>query len=204
MAQLVHNAFACISCSYQSWLSLLDKAQEDISDILSELDIRSKNIIESYQTFNKTRRGLGKKRLQQISKFYTSALNYITDLKANLMKFNQTLNSIDNQIQSTIDRLTNETYMRCIDAIQDSVTQKKSCVPDIFTAQLDIFDAVRVGIYKCSHKFIQFDLFNGLTSLGLRIPAGTFRKLIACVKGPFINQTQLKTCLQPVSFNHFQ
>lgn len=199
VAWVVHNAYASISCSYKVWLSLLENAQGNIFDILSELDMRSKNLLGFYRIFNQSSVGLSYNH-QLIFKFYTTTSNYISELKANLLNFNQTLNVIDIQIQSTIDRLINETYVTCIDAIQDSITKKKNCTTSIPVDQKKIFDAVNDGISQCSHKYIEFYLFNGFTSLGLRVPTNTLTELIACATGPFTNENEPNKCIKSVSF----
>lgn len=202
VAQIVHNAYASISCSYRAWLLLLEDAQGNIFDTLREFDIRSRNLFDSYRMFNRSASRTSYNH-QQIFKFYLSISNQISQLSANLIKFNQTLNSIDKLVDATIDRLTNETYLTCIDAIQDSVTKNKSCVPDIVQAQIEIFAATSDSISQCSHKLIGFDLFNGLTSLALRIPVEVFTDLISCTAKQFNNKTKPNVCIKSVSFTHF-
>lgn len=194
-AQLLHNAHACISCSYNAWLSFMEDAQGSIFDILREFDERSQNMQQFYGIVNKNT--AFKSYRSQINKFYSTTSNYISQLKANLINLNQTLNPIDKQVQSTIDRLTNTTYLTCIDAIQDSLTQNKNCAPDILLAQNAIFATTSDGIRKCFRKFIEFHPFNGLTSLGLRIPTKTFIQFIACTTGK-LTKSQIQTCLKSV------
>lgn len=193
---IIHNAYASISCNYQAWFTLMNDAQSNIFDILRELDMRSQSLLQSYGILNQSAAAFNYDRLA-INNFYLNTSNSISQLRAALINFNQTLIAIDSQIQAKIDQLTNITYLTCIDAIQDSIIQNKSCVPDILQAQLDIFAATSDEIKQCSHKFIDFNGFNYETSLAFRIPTKTLMQLIACTTG---NPTKnaAKTCLNSV------
>lgn len=74
VAQIVHNAYASISCSYRAWLLLLEDAQGNNSDNLREFDIKSKNLLDSYRMFNKSAARTSYNR-QQIYKFHSSTSN---------------------------------------------------------------------------------------------------------------------------------
>lgn len=177
----MHNAYNTISCSYSSWLALLQNAYDKINEIIYELNFRFTDISQYYVKFNKTAGGLSLHR-KRLYSFFSFTSNNIARLKSNLKSFNDTLNSIDIQIQETIDRLTRITYEKCIGAIWESITKNKSCVPDILQAQRNIFNGLLDGFNQCSNKPIIFEIEYDL-SKGFQIPTQVFIDLIDCVRG---------------------
>lgn len=175
----MHNAYNTISCSYSSWLALLQNAYDKINEITYELNFRFDDISQYYVKFNNSAGGLSLHR-NRLYSFFSSTSNNIAKLKSNLKSFNDTLNSIDIQIQETIDRLTRTTYEKCISAIWDSITKNKSCVPDILQAQRNIFSGLLDGFNQCSNKPIGFEIEYDL-SKGFQIPTQVFIDLNDCV-----------------------
>lgn len=108
------------------------------------------------------------------------------------------LNLIDTQVQATIERVTNDTYLNGFDAMQGNIDQRKSCMPDILLSHSKVFVAVNAAIKQCSYKIVGFDGFYTLTSLGLQIPTDTLMKLNSCASGQPINKTAAENCIKSV------
>lgn len=197
IAKLVFDSYNSIACTYQAWYLLLDDSKARIYDILNELQIRKSSLINSYTAFNKSAGNLSSSS-REFYKYFVAASSEIDKLRANFVKLDTTLSSLDVLTTGTINRLVNDIFTNSFDYIQDSTTQNKSCTPGVVQSQTELFMAFRNGFTQCQEKFVELDGLTSLMSLGLPIPMRTFNTLTGCVTST-TNNTKALDCLKTVN-----
>lgn len=209
VAQIVFNAYNCISCSQQTWQNLYTTLFDNIERYAYEIDFMSTDLDGLYKEIYARARNLNYS-AGAIFDFHSNITRNIDQLVISLYTFNDTLEPMDTYVQNTINELTIETYDKCINGISRSINQNFSCVSDIIEAQSEIFTAFQIGIQNCSTTPVVLDLRSNLFK-AFQIIRNDFSNMKQCLSAVRLSrktksmlQTPGEICLDNVSFFRFK
>lgn len=194
-AEIVLYTYQTISCSINRWTTFRDDSLRKINYVRFNYQSFQETLLSGYNKIIK--KPTTSANINAINNYLQNINASIAQLSASFDALNDSLKAADARFKKVIDTLVQSSYQSSINAISNSIQNKKTCVPNITREFEKLFQNVYSGLGQCTNQTIDTTVIESQLAYGYSAATSIFTPMFGCLS--YVSQSYRDGCIANVS-----